>query len=179
MKDVKLGFIVERTKDEIIVETLARRLLPPTVRFYTVPMGHKSGFYSAYITVVKFVQKAYDRVIIVFDTDTADPIRINERQGCYEPQFKKYGLEKHITLCPAVLQIESWLLANYVERPERYSLPREELAEAIQVEKLTETDIQQLAKTADIDLMRNRSSSFDFFVNTLQATLTVEDEKLE
>ncbi|MBI1929050.1 hypothetical protein HYR99_32990 [Candidatus Poribacteria bacterium] len=168
MKNVKLGFIVESHTDEIIVETLARCLLPSTAHFYTVPLGDKGGFYSAYTTVFKFLGKAYDHVIVLFDTDSTDPVEIEERQRRYEAQFKKYGLDKDVTLCPAVPQIEAWLLANYVEHPEQHAHPGEKLAEALQVKKLTEDCIKQLAQTADIDVMKNRNPSFAAFVKTLQ-----------
>lgn len=67
--NMKLGFIVEDDTDKIIVETLARRFLSAGVQFHIVRSG---GFHSAYITVFKFLEKSYNHIMILFDTDSAD-----------------------------------------------------------------------------------------------------------
>ncbi|MDM8549973.1 hypothetical protein QUF72_07855 [Desulfobacterales bacterium HSG2] len=165
MKNFKLGFIVEGDTDKVIIETLARRLLPSDTQFHTVRTGSKSElFHSAHITVFKFLDKAYNHVIALFDTDSTDQDSIGERVLNCEEQFRRYDLLKQVTVCPVIPEIEVWLLANYFEPFEIYR-PKVMLAETIQEKQL---DIEKLVQTADINLMKKRNASFASFVEMLQ-----------
>ena len=170
MKTKKLGFIVESTKDKMIVETLARRILPEAVQFYTVRLGHRSGFVtSAYITAFKFLTKLYAHVLVIFDTDSTDELEIENKYNHYEATFVKYGLTRDVSLCPAVPQIEAWLLGHYIEHPELEADAKAKLADIMQADGVT--DLSQLAETADLDVMKKRSASFAQFVQTLQTVI--------
>ncbi len=162
---MKLGFIVADDKDEIIIEVLARRILPESVQFHIVP---SKGFHSAYITVFKFLEKSYNHIIILFDTDSADQYSIEHRQQTYGEEIRKYKLQRWVTFCPVVPQMEAWLLGNYIERPEIYRDPEKMLAETLQIKELTLDVMKEIAQTADIELMKKRNASFASFVDMLQ-----------
>ncbi|MDM8549972.1 DUF433 domain-containing protein [Desulfobacterales bacterium HSG2] len=167
MKNLKLSFIVEDKVDKIIVGTLVHRILPSNIQIYTVTKG-KSHFHLNYITVFEFLDKAYNHVIFLFDTDSADQVSVKQNVREYEREFRKHNLQRWVTVCPVVPQIEAWLLGNYLERPEIYREPTAMLAEAMQVEKLTGEDMEKIAQAADIDRMKKRNASFSSFVELLQ-----------
>ena len=79
MKQNRILFIVENTTDKVIVERLASRVLPQRVQFYTVRLGHKGRFTSAYTSALKFLAHSYHHVIVVFDTDSTDELEIENK----------------------------------------------------------------------------------------------------
>lgn len=165
----KLLFIVEDETDMTIVETLARRLVPQNVQFYIVPLMHKSGFMTAYVTAFKFLTRSYHHIIVVFDSDSADELEIENRYRRYLAQFVKYGLTRDVELVAAVPQIETWLLGHYIEHPELEADPKAKLADMMQADGVD--DLSQLAENADLDVMKKRSASFAQFVQTLQSVV--------
>ena len=173
----KVGFIVEGDRDKLIVETLSHRILPAEFDFHSVRIGGKAGLYTAYTTVLLFLDRDYQHTIIVFDKNESEDWLV----PLVEETLERYGLVDEATICPAVPAIEAWLLAEYEENPEQVANPKLALAAHLQLPELTLEVIANLAKKLDIAKARQRSESFDHFVCALhqvEQAILVEDSVL-
>jgi hypothetical protein len=121
---------------------------------------------TAYVTALNFLTWSYHHIIVVFDSDSADELEIENRYRRYLAQFVKYGISRDVELVAAVPQIETWLLGHYIEHPELEPDAKAKLASLMQAHGAD--DLSQLAETADLELMKKRSPSFAQFVQTLQ-----------
>ena len=168
-----IAFIVEGLSDKVVVETLARRLLPPGVAYHTVPLGGKAALPTAYVTVLELLHNGFEHVFILFDSDSTR--RSDIEDGVYEvaQTLGEHRISPElVTICPVVPEIETWLLANFKERPEIYRDIKMRLAEEMNRQRVTRDDYEKIAQVINLYHLRERSESFSFFADKLLEVTT-------
>jgi hypothetical protein len=164
---VKLAFFVEGDSDKDFIESLAPRILGPSVRTHVVRVGGKAAFASTFAEVAQFLEAGYAAVFVVVDADTviADDVSLQKQR--LADVYRRYGLEGRVQIVMAVPMLETWLLAAYVEHPERSLHPKQDLAK--HVGPLNGDTIRSLAAKLPIEVVRRRAKSFDELATGLEA----------
>jgi hypothetical protein len=167
----KIGFIVEGDVDKAVVETLARRLLGEAFRAYAVRLGGAIAVRWAYSTVLMLLEeKHYQHVVLVLDADSSIKAELDRKRREIQVMLDQHDLGSEVvSVCLAVPEIEAWLLAAYVDRPEESVDPRGDLATLLQVRRLLPEKAAEIARELDIKKARSRSPSFDEFARLLEA----------
>jgi hypothetical protein len=164
----KLVFIVENDLDEVIIETLAKRLVSPSLRFRTVQMGTLTAFHAAYISVIELLQQdPHYRFLILFDTNTTEVYEIDTYQNFIIEPLNRYGLLEYVTFCPIVPNLNAWLL-------DKYQLP-----ERLFGQKYNLSKIAKVARNIDLNLLKRENASFRRFAKALQQVARPTERVLE
>lgn len=161
----KVGFVVEGDRDKEFVEGLAPRVLPSGSRVHVVRVGGKAALPWSFSTVAHLVARGYGHVMVLADADTDVPSEIRQYQRRLESNLRRFGLDREARICLAVPMLEAWLLARYVDDPERDPDPKHTLERCLDGAPPV---IGALAKELPLDIARRRSKSFDTFVQTLE-----------
>lgn len=149
----KIGFLVERATDEYIIEMLVKRVFPDT-KFYAIPMGGKAGFHIAYPTVYLFLEKNYDHIILVVNSESTEREVANMWKRKYERQFRKYDVDQYTTVFAIEPDALSWLSgAEPIEEFGQKTLPK--------------ADIERLIATLDIDTLKMTNRNFRQFLQVV------------
>lgn len=172
----KIGFIVEGDSDKLIVEEIARRVLstrldPDPFKVHAVRLGSKIALPWAYSSVLALLDEAaYDHVVIVLDADSARAADIDRKKRRIEETLREHRLTPNeVSVCLAVPQIEAWLLAPSISKPEDIPDPKLELERTELCGGKFEVDrARKIGSTLDIEVARRRSPSFEQFVSTLE-----------
>ncbi|MFT3766617.1 MAG: hypothetical protein QM820_14050 [Minicystis sp.] len=148
---------------------LASRLLGEGFRAYAVRLGGAVALPWAYATVLMLLEeKHYPHVIMLLDADSNLEPQIDRKRHELEAMLEEHRLgSDEVTVCLAVPEIEAWLLAAYVERPEESRDPKGDLAKHLHARRVLPQQAAELARTLDIDVARRRAPSFDTFVRSL------------
>jgi hypothetical protein len=164
---VKLAFFVEGDSDKDFIEGLAPRILGPSVHTHVLRVGGKAAFSSTFAEVAQFLEAGYAAVFVVVDADMviADDVSLQKQR--LADVYRRYGLEDHVQIVMAVPMLETWLLAAYVEHPERSRHPKQDLAK--HVGPLSGDAIRSLATKLPIEVVRRRAKSFDELATGLEA----------
>ncbi len=165
---LRLGFIVEGNSDRVVVEWIARELLPLETHIRTVRLGSHAALPSAYTSVLTFVSKGYDQVVLVYDSDTTLPDAVSEQQRTAELSLNEHGLLDRVSVCPAVPEIEAWLVAGIAELDPTVADPKELLRRFLGPSFFSGVDMDRLAAAFDVSLARRRSPSFSQFVEAIE-----------
>lgn len=168
----KIGFIVEGEVDRLIVEVFARRILGDAYLIYAVRLGGQAALPWAYVTAFKFVEKDYEKIILLFDADTIDEDEIDRKRRQVEETMREHGMEEAVSVCVAVPEIEAWLLAGSSEKPE---VPDARALLLKGAARDLET-LRRLAGDLDLEQARRRSPSLNHFLQVLES---VRDQQLQ
>ena len=165
----KIVFMVENDVDQVIVETLVKRLVPSlSGRFRTVPMGTLAGFSVAYIGVIELLRKYPNyRFLVLFDTNTTDVYEIESLQNLFADPMKRYGLFEYVTFCPIIPNLNSWLLG-------KYQLPVKQFGQ-----KFDFHTIKQVAGRIDLTVLKQENANFRRFAEALQSYIQQQDLHLK
>lgn len=174
MDAMKLGFIVEGTADKQIVEALARRLLPVGVKFHTVRLGGIVAIPTAYTTVLLMRSKGYDHVTLVFDADSSIPASVATKKRYVEAPLAEHHVSDVTTVCPAVPQIEGWILAGLADEQYPVLDPKSSIQRLSQGQPPGAEAIGGLLERMDLDLAAQREPSFAEFASHLRSLAGAE-----
>jgi hypothetical protein len=163
---LKLAFFVEGDEDKDFVETMVPRILGPNAVVRVVRVGGKAAFSSTFFEAARFLEAGYASVFLVVDADTDLPTEIELQKQRLADVFRRYGLQDHVQIHMAVPMLEAWLLAAYLEDPERSTHPKQDLARFVSAD--AGHGIRTLAAELPIDVARRRAKSFDEFVTGLE-----------
>jgi hypothetical protein len=105
-------------------------------------------------------------VFVVVDADTVIAADVGLQKQRLAEVYRRYGLEDRVQVVMAVPMLETWLLADYVEHPERSLHPKQDLAS--RVGPMDGNVIRSLAAKIRIEVVRRRAKSFDEFVTGLE-----------
>ena len=168
-KKFKIGFIVEGTWDRIVVEAIARRVLPAETIIHTVRLGGKIAWSTPHSSVVIFRAHDYSHVVLVGDADCPPGEETGRQQQELEGMMRAHQFSADdVSVCLAVPTMEAWLLAPQDPHAEANSDPRKALADRENVPQLDEIIIARLAAELDIQLARSRSPSLNQFISILE-----------
>ena len=164
----RLVFFVENEVDQVIVETFAKQLLAPATTVFTVTVGGKiAAFQATYIGILELLPKGYQHFFILFDTETTSATKIAYYQNLIADPIKQEGLLEYVTFCPIVPNINAWLLGKYL-------LPAKIFGQPFNLAK-----IAKVAKTIDLDVLRQENASFKQFAEALQSLVMVRKRNLK
>src|SRR5208283_4726955 len=104
---MKLGLIVEGDWDKVIAESLAKRVLPPSVHVQTVRLGGKAALTTAYTTVFTFLSRGYEHAVLLFDADSSIAEVVAERRRRVEASLVEHHVSDRATAIPVVPVIEA------------------------------------------------------------------------
>lgn len=165
----KIVFMVENDVDQVIVETLVKRLVPSlSGRFRTVQMGTLAGFPVAYIGVIELLRKHPNyRFLVLFDTNSTDVYEIESLQNLFADPMKRYGLLEYVTFCPIIPNLNGWLL-------DKYQLPKKQFGQ-----KFDFPTIKKVAGSIDLTVLKQENASFRHFAEALQSYIQQQDLRLK
>ncbi len=112
----KLGFLVQKDVDKLVVETLARKIaaqlpVPVEPRIGTIRFGDSYRVLTVAPELQLMAEKGYAPVIMVFDEKVKEhPLRTNAYQ--VELLLMQYGFQSYARLVPVTPSIEAWVLAD-------------------------------------------------------------------
>jgi hypothetical protein len=154
----KIALFVGEEVDQVIVNTLVKQMLSPSVSYRSFRMGMGiAAFHSAYIDVVELLRENYQRFFILFETDTTDEYKITHYKNLIARPMKEYGLLNYVTFCPIVPNIGAWLLG-------KYDLPKKQFGQEFDLPK-----IEEVAHSVDINVLKRKNASFNQLTLALQA----------
>lgn len=165
---LRLGFIVEGDSDRIVVEWIARRLLPPEAQVRTIRLGSRAALPTAFTSVLTFFAKDYDQVIVVFDSDSTLTEVVAEQQRDVELSLCERGLLHRVSVCPAVPEIEAWIAAGIPELELPLENPKVSLLQLLRSPAIGANEVARLEGMFDLSLARQRSPSFSHFVEQIE-----------
>jgi hypothetical protein len=145
---MKLGFLVEGDTDRLVVEAIARRILPRGISFHTVRVGGKAALMSAYTSAIVLLSKGYDHVILIFDADTQDPESVVKQQVAIETTLVDHHLQEKVTVVAAIPTVTAWL--------------------GISLDKLSTSDAARLASSLSISSAEANNPSIAHFGKLLR-----------
>lgn len=164
----KIAVFVEDEVDKVIISTFVPQMLSPTVTVHIISVGGKiAAFSSTYIDVMELLPKGYQHFFILFDTETTSETKIAYYQNLIADPIKKEGLLEYVTFCPIVPNINAWLLGKYL------------LPEKIFGQQFNLAKIAKVAKTIDLDVLRQENASFKQFAVALQTLVMVRKKNLK
>ncbi len=176
---LKMGFLVEGDIDKPVVETLARRLLregdlqlhEDDVHVHVVRSGGKSTLPWAYSTINFLLQnKKFDHVMVLLDADTRYPPELERQREKVERMFREHGLDdEEVSVCFATPELEAWLLAGQLEKPEETTDAKRDLCRALGITRLTPERAAEQARGLDLKEARRKAPSFEQFAQKIEA----------
>jgi len=183
----RIAFIVEGDESKWLVEALARKVvtrlcLKEQPCFETVRLFGSPQVMGLLSIVRLLLGRDYQRVIVVFDTHTANNRRISELLREIQAPLLKGAVSGWVSLVPVVPSIERWVLADEeaLVRAAGKPLPEEALArgKSHPEEVLRELlggwgpkEQKRVARYLDPERIRARDASFDTFARALEDAL--------
>jgi hypothetical protein len=166
---VRIGFIVEGDSDMEIIRALAARVAPTeSASFHFVRLGGRAALPTAYTSAMVLLSKGYDHIIVIFDADSSEPEIIQERRSRVEDSLRRHRLLDLVAVCPAVPEVEAWVLAGMAGADISVTRPKLELSRL--AEEGGSGGVSQLiARAFDPALAARRNPSFADFAGTMKA----------
>ncbi len=153
----KFVFVLSCEVDEVIITTLAKKLLPDSFSFHVVTVGmDTASFNASYISIIELLRKGYQHFFLLFDTNTIDENEITQTQALIAEPMKRYGLLEYVTFCPIIPNLNAWLLG-------KYQLPEKQFGQKFNLPK-----IAKVANSIDIMVLQRQNASFKWFAERLQ-----------
>jgi len=173
---MKLGFIVEGDSHKAILERLVPKLISASspIRCAFIRLGGRGALSTAYTSAIVLLGKKYDHVFIIFDTYTGYPDAVAEQEERVAAGVRQFGLDEDVTVCPAVLQLESWLLAGLPDQDAKMFDPKSSLSAMLGKAYSGVDDGPGLADRIDIQLAEQRSLSFAKFAHAVRSAVMTE-----
>ena len=175
----KIGFLVEGETDRLIVETIARKILPDSDWVRVIRSGGGATLpWARDLVSLLLEEKDYLHVVVLVDADSINDRDIKSRRERVESMIDLDSFKGHASVCFAVPEIEAWLLAKYEPKPESYQHPKEYLTRLLREQKnLSLRDrLQEEIETLDLRLARRRSPSLNDFLQVIERVIEIKKD---
>ncbi len=174
-KTIAIGFLVHDNLYATIVENILKQCFDNTTHFLVISTSSKAALYGAFDTVGFFLDKNFNHVFIVFNTDEDDK---DELIDVFEPPLKERHLQRQATLLPIEPTMDLWLLSYFENIENKKTMPLSDIKKALNA-YMTEEDILsgKAFETIDFNVLRQKNKDFDHFLVKIEEKIKKYSKK--
>jgi hypothetical protein len=161
-KKAAIGFLVCNSLYATMVENILKRYFADTFDFVVISTSSRASLYAAFITVRDFLEKNFNHVFIVFNTDEDDKDKLLD---VFAPPLKERHLNRQATLIPIEPTMDLWLLSYFENIETKKTMPLSDIKKALNA-YMTEEDILsgKAFENIDFNILREKNKDFDSFL---------------